>query len=224
MWKLKILYVIQSLSIISCTNPEFRLDDHASGKLSVFPGQIEVEFVGSDKHWHYSIVNGKLSLQSVKDFPPAHLGMPPYVYFPDEAPKEIPKVQGFEYHGPYSLSPDKALMVLSISSETKGASNPKDFALIDMERKEVLFQRRSNNKYIVEDIAWASDSSIFVVLDETRRRHFGVSGIISYMLGHPVDVCKYYLSIYDRKGDLLVNSEVASGLIGGSGRVSWRDK
>ena len=44
------------------------------------------------------------------------------------------------------------------------------------------------------------------------------------MFGHPVMVCKYYLSIYDRRGNLLINTEVASGLLGGGGQVSWNDK
>lgn len=221
MWKLKILYIFLCLSIIACNNARFKLDEEARGRLSEMPGQIEVKFVGSKKYWHYSIVKGELFLQSKKDFPPAYLEKRPYIYFPKEVPNGLPMIQGFEYHGPYRLSPDNTLMVLSISSATKGASSSKDFVLIQWEKKEILFQRKSNNKYLVEDIAWSPDSSMFAVLDESRRRSFSILAIISYMLGHPVDVCKYYLSIYDRKGNLLVNTEVASGLLGGGGQVSW---
>ena len=224
MWKIKIIYLFLTLIMIACTNPQYELDEEARGKLSEIPGQIELEFVGSDKYWHYSIVNGKLSLQMTKDYPPAHLEMPPYIYFPDEAPKDLPKIQGFEYHGPYRLSPDKALIVLSISLETKGASVAKDFVLIRREKKEILFQRKRNNEYFVEDLVWSPDSSMFAVLDGSRRRSLSIPGIASYLFGHPVDVCKYYLSIYDRKGNLLVNTKVASGLIGGGGRVFWQGK
>ncbi len=223
----RILFVcvvlILSLSMIACTNPKFGIDEGAIEKLSKAPGQIELKFVGSKKYWHYSIVNGKLLLRATEDYPPAHLEMRPYIYFPDEAPKDIPNVQGVEYHGPYRLSPDKSVMFLSITS-IQDHYNARDFVLIEMQRKEVLFQKKSNNENFVEDVAWSPDSSMFAVLNESRRRSHSPVDIIFYMVGHPVDVCQYFLSIYDRNGNLLISTEVASGLVGGGGQVSWQEK
>ena len=225
MWKVMILHMFLCSIIAGCTNPQFKLDKNATSKLAEMPGQIELKYVGSGKYWHYSIIGGELLLQDIKDVPPAHLEMRPYIYFPKEAPNGLPMIECFEYHGPYCLSPDNTLMVSSISSETRGASNAKDFVIIQDETKEILFQRRSNNKYFVEDIAWAPDSSMFAVLDKSLRRSLSIPDIIWYILGHPVDVGTFYISIYDRNGNLLLNTEVASRLLGGgSGRVSWQAK
>jgi len=63
------------------------------------------------------------------------------------------------------------------------------------------------------------------VLDKSLRRSLSIPEIIWYILNHPVDVGTFYISIYDRNGNLLLNTEVASRLLGGgSGRVSWQAK
>jgi hypothetical protein len=149
--------------------------------------------------------------------------MGPYIKFRNEAPKDIPNVQGFEYHGPYRISPDRSITFLSISPG-QDPYNSTGFVLIEMKKKEVLFQEKSSGKNLIEDMAWSPDSSMFAVLKESRTRSYSIAGIIFYILGHPVDVCKYYLSIYDRNGNLLISTEVASGLVDGGGRVSWQGK
>ncbi len=211
-----------SLSIIACNNPKFGIGEGAVEKLSRVSGQIELKFVGSKKYWHYSIMDGKLLLRATKDFPPAHLDMRPYIQFTDQAPKDIPNVEGFEYHGPYRLSPDKSIMFLSVRPEKDRYISAREFVLLEMQRKEILLQKR--NDKIIEDMAWSPDSSMFAVLDKSTRRSHGLMSIISSMAGHPVSVCRYYLSIYDRDGNLLISTEVASGLIGGGGQVSWETK
>jgi hypothetical protein len=195
------------------------LNEKATGKFAELPGQIKAEFVGSGKYWHYSIVNGKLLLQNIKDFPPAHLEKRPYIDFAKDVPNGLPKIEGLKYHGPYRLSPDRSLMFLALSSE--GGYLSKDFVLIQMEEKGLLFQRKNNDK--IEDVAWSPDSNMFAVVSQSFRIYLGVEGIFGFILAHPVMVCKYYLSIYDRRGNLLINTEVASGLIGGGGQVSWEE-
>jgi hypothetical protein len=223
----RILFVsvvlILNLSIIACTNPKFEIEEGAISKLSEASGHIELKFVGSGKYWHYSIVNGKLLLMAIKDYQPGLLGIRPYIQSHDEAPKDIPNVQGFEYHGPYRLSPDKSIMFLSVSPR----QNPyyaRDFVLIEMKKKEVLFQEKSSNENLVEDIAWSPDSNMFAVLKVSRTRSYNILGIIFLILGHPDEVCKYHLSIYDRNGNLLLRTPVASGMVNGDGRVSWQEK
>jgi hypothetical protein len=222
-WKIGILYMFLSLSMIACSKPKFGLDEEARGKLSQMRGYIQVKFV-SDKLWQYSIVNGELLLESVENWAPGSLEKRPYIYLPKEAPMGLPQIQGFEYHGPYSLSPDKTLMVLSISLPTKGASMAENFVIIQTDKKELLFQRRSENRYRVEDIAWSPDSSMFVVLEKSSRRNLSISGILYILLAHPSDIYTFYLSIYDRKGTFLVHAKVASGLVDGGGHISWREK
>ncbi len=220
MWRIKILYIFLCLIITACATPQFKLDEEARTKLSGMPGRIEVKVSGSDKYWHYNIVNGELLLQSIEDYRPGQLEQHPYITFPKEAPKAMPNIRDFEYHGPYRLSPDNSLMFLSIAP-ISGAYVPMDFVLDQIVIKEVIFQRKSNKKYLVRDIAWSPDSNMFAVLDVSSKISHGILGLISFIFGHPVDVCKFYLSIYDRKGNLLVKTKVASGVLSGSGRVSW---
>ena len=223
MRKITIFYVILILIAIGIvkesiwTKPRFKLGEKARTKFAELPGQIKVEFVGSDKYWHYSIENGELLLRAVKDYPPAHLEMRPYIYFDKDIPNGLPKIKDLKYYGPYRLSPDNSILFLSLASEW--GYLPKDFVLIQMEKKEFLYQRKNN--HTIADVAWSPDSNMFVVLNMSFRVHLGISGILAFMLAHPVMVCKFYLTVYDRLGNLLVNTEVASGLIGGGGQVSW---
>jgi hypothetical protein len=145
----------------------------------------------------------------------------PYIRFRKEVPSWLPKIRGFEYYGPYRLSPDSSLMFLSLSSEEEQFYHPY-FVIIQTEKKEAIFQGRSNNQ--IEDIAWSPDSNMFAVLDKSSRWSFGITGILFYVLAHPIDVGKFYLSIYDWKGNLLVRTKVASGVLVGDGRVSWQGK
>jgi hypothetical protein len=110
----------------------------------------------------------------VKDFPPAHLEEQPYIYFSKDVPDGVPKIVGLKYYGPYRLSPDKSLMFLSLSSE--GGYVPKDFAVIQMEEKELLFQRKNNHK--IEDVARTPDSNMFHNI--ARSFHIFSAGIAYY--------------------------------------------
>lgn len=219
-WKMKILYIFLCLLTTACATPQFKLSEETRLKSLEIPDQIELKFV-SDNIWNYTVFNGELLLHNIEDYRPGWRGKRPYINFSYEVPKGLPTIQGFEYHGPYRLSPDNSLMFLSLSSE-KERYYPTYFVLIRMEKNEVIFQR--NSKYQVEDIAWSPDSSMFAVLEKSSRRSLSPLGIVLYVLAHPIDVCKFYLSIYDRECNLLISTKVASGLVDGRGQVSWEDK
>jgi len=222
MWKINILYIFLCLALTACAGPRFKLDEGARGKLSEMPGQIDVRIDGRDGYWHYAIVNGELLLhKSIEGHVPGRLEKQPYIRFRKEVPSWLPKIRGFEYYGPYRLSPDSSLMFLSLSSEEEQFYHPY-FVIIQTEKKEAIFQGRSNNQ--IKDIAWSPDSNMFAVLDKSSRWSFGIPGILFYVLAHPIDVGKFYLSIYDWKGNLLVRTKVASGVLVGDGRVSWQGK
>ncbi len=227
MRKLKVFYVFLGLMVLGVvgesilTRPRFKLDEKAKVKLAEIPGEIEVKFVGSKKYWDYSIVNGELLLRALGDFPPAHLEARPYIYFAKEVPDGLPKIVDFKYYGPYRESPDKSVMFLSLSSKERYF--PRDFVLIQMNNKGLPFGKKEHAHWI-EDMAWSPNSSMFAVLGNSSRIYFGATGILSVLFGHPVDICKYYLSVYDRQGNLLLDTPVASGVLGGGGRVYWQDK
>jgi hypothetical protein len=194
------------------------LDDKATAKLSKTPGQIKLRFA-SERVWNYTIANGELSLQAMEKYRPGLIDEKrTYIRFAKEVPEGLPMIKGFRYYGPHSLNPDKSLMFLALSSE-KEEYYPKHFVIIEMKNRGVLFQGEASNH--IEDMAWSPDSSMFVILEESSRRSFSISGIFRILIGHPSDVCTFYLSLCDQKGTLLVRTKVASGLIDGSGQVSW---
>ena len=225
-WRIKIFYVVLGLIVIGIakesiwTKPRFKLDDGARAKLAEMPGQIELRFV-SERIWDYKIINGELLLQTMEEYRPGWDKGRQYIQFADQVPKGLPMLQGFRYYGPYRLSPDKSLMFLSLSSE-KEEYYPKHFVIIRMENKEVLYQGRTDND--IEDVAWSPDSSMVLVLEESSRRSLSITGILRILMAHPSQVSTYSLSVYDRKGTLLVSTKVASGFVDGAGRVSWKDK
>ncbi len=225
MWKLRVLYVFLGLIVIGVLKesiliqPRFKLDD-VTAKLTELRGQIDLEFVGSDKYWKYCICDGKLVLRAVKDFPPAHLQTRPYIYFAKDVPSGLPTIGALKYYGPYCLNSDKSLMLLSLS--TRDGYSPDNFALIRMSDKKLLFERKSS--YRIEDIAWSSDSKMFAILGESSRMYFSATGVVSLLFGHPAMVYEYYLSVYDSTGRLVLATGIASGLVGGGGQVSWKEE
>ncbi len=184
-----ILMGIVLVSIL--TRPQFGLEKRAKTRLSEMPGQIELK-LASHKLWRYRILNGEFLLQSVGDYGLGWKENRPYVYFPREVPIGLPEIKGSLYYGPYRLSPDESLMVLSVSSKTEYF--PGEFVLVNMEERKILFHSRDN--HAIDDIAWSPDSTMFAVLEVSSRLYLGISGILRIFIGHPGVVSKFYLSIY----------------------------
>jgi len=227
MWTIRIFFIFLSLILIGIvkeslwTKPGFKLDEQARAKLTKITGRIKLRFV-SNRIWNYKIVIGEFSLQEIEEYRLGSMDETrPYIKFAKEVPEGLPIIQGFGYYSPYRLSPDKSLMFLSLSSE-KQEYYPKYFVIIQMQNKKALYQRKT--KTHIEDMAWSPDSNMFVVLEESSRRSFSITGILRILIAHPNYVSTYYLSIYDRNGTLLVHTKVASGLVDGSGQISWREQ
>jgi hypothetical protein len=235
----------------ACTRPYYGLESAAKDKFSSLPGLIELEFVvdANSKHdqklMTYAIVNGELLLKTTKtcawpDTAACYFSWSKqYIHFPENAgyektpvaaPIGLPEVKGYQYIGPFSVSPDNSIALLSITPESYRwpTEYPMDIVLIEMGTKIVVFQTNHNNvRYQVKDVAWSPDSNLFAVLYDSFERYHGPLGLIGSLLGHPVEKHTYYLSIYNHKGNLLTQSRVAYGLLTGWGNIrfsSWRSK
>jgi hypothetical protein len=199
------------------TKPRFELDKSAKPKLSRILGRMQMKF-SSDYVWTYRIVNGQLIQEKVEKHYP---WLEPHsrIDFPTESPEGFPVVQGYSYYGPYSHSPDKLFLISSLSSK-KESWIPEYFAVIHMPDQKIIFRGTHNNW--IDDIAWSPDSSTFAILAHSSRRWLAIKGLVGLFFGHPLDVSKYYLSVYTKDGTLLVRTKVASGLILPSAQVSWQ--
>jgi hypothetical protein len=238
-----------SFMVSACTSPNYGLESTTKDNFSLLPGVIELDFnvhVDSrqdQKLMTYEIVNGELSLRTTKTCPWPETSAcyfsesKQYIHFPENTRhdktsavtlKELPEMKGYQYIGPFAISPDTSIGLLSITPESYKwpTEYPLDIVLIEMRGKKAIFKTKQNNlQYQVKDVAWSPDSKMFGVLSEFSERYYGPSGIIGNLLGHPVHKHTYYLSIYDRKGNLLVQSTVARGLLTNWGNIrfsSWR--
>ena len=210
------------LSMAACrSEPEFGINGGDSKKLSKITCAIGLKFIDSEvgKNYHYSILKGKLTLREVSPFPPSILEQIPWIYTKKDVPNGLPVIEGFSYYGAYQLSQDDSIFALSISLNNDFV--PKEFVLISSSTNAILFQRKSDHPLSVKSLAWSPDSNLLAVLDSSTSRSFGFMSILSAMAGHPVSIYSFYLSVYDRKGQLLVTTKIASGIVGGGCQVFW---
>jgi hypothetical protein len=238
------------LIVAACSRPHYGLESTAKAKFASLPGSLELEIVQfginrnhDQKLMTYAIVNGELLLKTTKtcmgpdtsacyfSYSKQYIHSPEYPRYektPVAAPKGLPEVEGYRYIGPFSVSPDNSIALLSITTPEFykwPTEYPLDIVLIEMGTKKVVFQTNHNNlRHQVKDVAWSPDSRLFGVLYRSSARYHGPLGIIGNVLGHPVDKYTYYLSIHDRRGNLLVQSRVAYGLLTNWGNIrfsSW---
>ncbi|MBP1762714.1 MAG: hypothetical protein H6Q64_2256 [Firmicutes bacterium] len=224
-----VLIISISVLMISCSSvPQFALDDKAKNKFSSISGVVGIEFAGPDvgECWKYTIDKGNLLLKEVWSCPPQWIKPEPfYIDIPDEVPQGLPIMKENIYHGPYSYSSDKTLIAISVSPKKNSLNYiPTDFVLIRCDTKEILLQTKNNDEYLtVGSIAWSLDAKYLAILEKKNKILYGFREIIFTLFSHPISEYTYFLSIYDRNGSLLVRSQVAAGLVGGSGRVFWEN-
>lgn len=216
-------FIVLVIMVSCASKPRFELDEGAKSTLSEIRASLKLKFVQNRKIWRFSIENGEMTLQDIMSIPPAYLEGKQFIQFRDEIPKGLPDIKDYDYYGPYGLSPDGLLMILSISPKNWPATT--DFLLIRQDTKEVIFQRRYNNpSYQIEDVSWSPNSELFALLEVSLERRHGIIDKISAMVGHVNEEGTFYLSIYNRKGDLVVTAKVASGLVNPGGQVFWTER
>ena len=203
----------------SCgSKPQFGIEAEAKSKLASLPGKIGVKFQTRDQEWNYSIIDGELVLQSeLPDAPKEANSITSGTFITNILPEQM----DIYYRGPYLISPDKSLIVAAIEYRGANLSLPSDFVITDFDGKQIFFKRRSKKIPILKGIAWSPDSRFFAVIQSSQKPVLGLRNTLSAMAGHPVRSNTYFLLIYDRKGDLYVQSEIASGLIGSSVMLIW---
>ena len=215
-------FIVVVIMVSCASRPQFALDEGAKSRLSEIRASLELKFAQNRKVWRFSIENGEMTLRDIMSIPPAYLKGKQFMRFRDEIPEVLPDIKGYDYYGPYGLSPDGLIMILSISPKNYWPAAT-DFILIRQDTKEVLFQRRYNNpSYQIEDISWSPNSELLALLEVSSERRHGIIDKISAMLGHVNEEGTFYLSIYNRKGDLIVTSKVASGLVNPGGQIFWK--
>jgi len=194
--------------------PQFGVEAHAKTELESLPGKLSIGFGSMDHHWNYSVIKGKLkSMPNLRKAPEeSMIGTAPL----GGATGILPDEKDLYYNRPYLISPDNSLIVAGIDYKKQSTGCPTDFVLASVKDGRIVSKRGYENFRSIDGIAWSPDSKYFAIVQSTERPCFCILSILAYSLGHPARTGTYSLLIYDRYGDLYVQSKIVSGM-GGSG-------
>jgi hypothetical protein len=214
-----IFLVLLAVNVFLCVGrPRFGIEDQAKTKFASLPGKISIGFLTEKRDWSCSINKGDLAMGASRLTGPkeANIGTCERIYDNTEFSQQLslPEFQGVIYRGPFLVSPDKSLIVVGIEHERSNLMFPTDFVVIDFKKKEIIFQRNLRKVQCVDVIAWSPDSKYFAIAQSTERPFFCILSILAYMVGHPARTQTYSLLVYDRFGNLYVQSKIASGFNG----------
>jgi hypothetical protein len=134
---------------------------------------------------------------------------------------DLPVSPDFSYCIPYLQSPDKSRVVASILYKYSNLYNPTNFAIIEINNASVTFIKDPYESRFIDSIAWSHDSQYFAVLRHESKITFGLLSLLSSISGHPIRKRDYFLSIYRKTGESLINIEIAENYIGTSGEIIW---
>jgi hypothetical protein len=212
--------------LFSCgASSQYGIEDSASEKLAQMKIDLVLEFSDAASMRTCSIKDGRMICAGMQRIPPAVMTSKPYVDFESELPEPVPSIVNYQYYGPYGISPEGSLAVYSIARKDLISPYATSFILLERKTGKIMFQRHEDPspqiEYLVSDIAWSPDSKHFVLLEYVGDRDKSLVGTISFALGHRIDICTFFVSIYDLKGVLLTRFKVASGLANATGRVFW---
>jgi hypothetical protein len=222
----KIFFVIIIILIVifnefyTYRQPNFVLQEDSTNIFAKLPGTIKIKIISGDKCLIYSLYKGKMSLEQTLPFPPNFYEKRPYNHHFMEDAVTGPAIHDHYYHGPYSFNQEKSLVVFSLSYRTNDTS-PTQFVLVNWETRQIVFKNSYEGNYI-EDIIWSKDSEMFAVL-ETKPSGplFSILAILSSISGHPTRGYKYFLSIYNRQGLIIVKSIISKKVANNSGQLFW---
>lgn len=215
-----ILTVLISVLLNGCqSEPQFVLEETAKDQFARLPGKIGITLKTSSAIWHRVLSDGNL----VKA-----ISLPP-------APKEaaaigigwfygatgLPEQKGYDYRGPFQVSPDKRFVAASIALSGPDVPGPTEIVIVDMYTKKTIVKVKSNDNRYVDGLAWSQNSQLVVVLTSSSRLGEGPIDLIGSAFGHPVPYMTYYLDVVGLDGKALASTKLVSDLRASWGEVVW---
>jgi hypothetical protein len=181
-------------------------------------GGIGIKILTYGKQIAYLIKNGKVS-------PIDHLPDPPS---PSHQNSELsgdnynflPNSIEYEYQGPQLISPNKEFTVVSCIRKNTPPHRVDTFVLIENKSYKIINTVALEQRFVIKGIAWSPRSDIFAILTSQTIVPFQWN-FVRALAGHPTNSSDYYLSFYQKNGQLLFRKEIISSLIDASVKIVW---
>jgi len=135
----------------------------------------------------------------------------------------LPEHRGYDYKGPYMVSPDQRFVAASIAASGPSTPGPTKVVIVDARAKKIISKVGSNDNRYIDGLAWSRDSSWIAVLKHSSRYGRGPIDLIGGAFGHPVPYITYYLEVVDLGGKVFASTKLVSDLRASWGEVVWVD-
>lgn len=207
------------LVIVGCSwEPKFGLDSKAARALTPLPGKIGLKFRNYDGNWNFVIEQGHLSEWKILPDAPreATSAIGPF------GAENLIAPAGYNYQGPYLLSPDRRFIVASVVTRIPYEREPTTFLVVDVQTKQPFAQLHLTDNFVVEGFAWSPDSKWIALL--RSRGHFKwwrPTGFVSLLAGHPIRYLEFHLDIVDRECKLIATTGLVHDLRPGANDLVW---
>jgi hypothetical protein len=199
---------------------DFSSDSNSAEFLKKIPGTLKLKVIDGKKSKTYVVKDGAFHLKQRLPFPPSYLEQRPYNYwFMEEKGLRGANVEGYNYHGPYSLNNEKSFAIFSLSPK-KAKDSPRSLILVNWHTKDII--TKSDLDGSIEDIFWSPDSKMFAILESVNAGHpVSILATISALSGHPQCLYLFYISFYDEKGNLLNKSKISNKVLINKVQLFW---
>ena len=134
-----------------------------------------------------------------------------------------PRTGRFDYEGNYLTSPDGNYISASIVHKEPYEASPTSFVIVDLSGLALIAEVAGEPHRLIDKFAWSPDSRMVAVLEYSGEHRFRLKNIPASMSGHPISYVSYYLMVYDKSGNQLASSRIATNLVGSSSQIIWSE-
>lgn len=217
--ELIVFFVICCSLVVSCSS-NYKIEQDFSEFLVKhnIHGVIGLKIFYSEKPDNYVFNNGKLYKAKTLPAPPipshqnSELSGDNYNF--------LSQNNEYKYVGPELTSPDGEITVASCIEKNTPLHPADTFVIIENKTNKIICKEAMDNHFFIKGIAWSPRSDLFTILTSQSRDTFQWNFLRS-MAGHPVSSRDYYLSFYNKYGQLLFKKKVVSSIIDGSAEIVW---
>jgi hypothetical protein len=205
--------------LVGCSGePQFTLDSKAKKEFAALRGKIGLKFRNYAGQWNLVIDQGNLS--QWKNLPEAPREATSAIG-PYGAENLVPP-EGYNYQGPYLVSPDKRFIVASLVKKIPYEHLPTTFLIVDVRTEKTVSQLHLTNEYVIDGFAWSPDSSWIAVLKSRDRfKWWRPVDFLSALAGHPIPYSEFQLDVVDLECNVIASARLVRDLPSASGDVVW---
>jgi hypothetical protein len=156
---------------------------------------------------------------------PKHPGMFALSAEKDTLRPLLPVLKGLDYRGAWSMSPNRKLMAVAVSPEQTGGFSTRQFAIVDLEKKQVIALAATPPKSNVGHMAWSPDSALLALtyFEEVEGTCGDIADRLGSIAGHPVRCVALGIEVLDSRGMSVGRTLFARNVPNGGTGVAWVD-